>query len=194
MITAIRGRLRQKTAGSAVIECGGLHYEVLVPFTVAERLPAEAEEVFLLTEFVVRELSHTLYGFFSEQERQLFRQLMKTSGVGAKTVLALMSAMSTEELIAALSAEDTARLARTPGIGQKTAERLVIDFRGSVLLIKTASATAAETDSEVEQALAALGYKKAEIKKALSRLSAEVDADADTAMRIRAALRILSGR
>lgn len=191
MICSLRGRLAGKTAGRAVVECGGVGYDVQAPLTVIERLPEVGEEVFLLTEFVVRETGQALYGFLTERERLLFVQLMKTSGVGAKTVLAMMSAMTVDELVAALSSDDAARLALAPGIGKKTAERLIVDFRGSALLVAAASAAPA-VDGEVEQALAALGYKKAEIKKALSRFGA--DAGEGTAERVRTALRILSGR
>lgn len=190
MISSIRGILRRKSANSALVECGGLGYEVQAPLTVTEALPAVGEEVFLLTEFTVRETAHTLYGFSHERQRRLFRHLLKTSGVGAKTVLAMMSAMTMEELVAALSAEDVGRLSLIPGIGTKTADRLIVDFRGSDLLVEQAAAPAA--DSEVEQALAALGYKKAEIKTAMADPS--VAAGEDTAARVRAALRLLSRR
>ena len=190
MIASIRGVLQHKSANVLVIECGGLGYEILAPLTVTEQLPEEGAEVFLLTEFVVREMSQTLYGFLHERERRLFRQLMKTSGVGAKTVLAMMSTMTIDELMSALAAEDVAKLSLIPGIGKKTADRLVVDFRGNLLLREAVEQP--EQNDEVEQVLSALGYKKAEIKNILTQLDA--DSGTDTATRVRTALRLLSGK
>lgn len=193
MISFLRGVLYQKFPNKVLVEVNGLGYEVHAPLTVTERLPSPGEEVFLLTEFVIRETAHVLYGFLHERERQLFQQLMKTSGVGAKTVLAVMSAMDTDEVVAVLSAEDVGRLAQVPGIGKKTADRMVVDFRGSSLFLREASAPTVE--DEVTQALEALGYKKAEIAKVLPKLKgAEEGAEEDTAARVRAALRLLSQR
>lgn len=193
MINFIRGRLVSKTPNAAVVDVGGVGYEILTPLTVSEQLPDIGEEAFLLTEFVVREESQTLFGFIAERERELFRRLLKVSGIGAKTALAMLSAMNTDELLAALAAEDVARLSGVPGIGKKTADRLVVDFRGSAFLTSAAAAAAGGVDGEVEQALAVLGYKRAEIRRALGRLP-PVGKDETTAERVRAALRVLSGR
>lgn len=188
MIASLRGILRGKSATSLLVECGGIGYAVHAPLTVTEQLPAVGEEVVLLTEFLVRENAHSLYGFLHERERELFRQMMKTSGVGAKLVLAAMSTLGVDELVAVLSAEDVGRLAKVPGIGKKIADRLVVDFRGSHLLLR--AAVQSSTDSEVELALETLGYKKAEIKKALAQLAGS--GEDSTEGRVRAALRLLS--
>lgn len=190
MITHIRGVIVSKLPNLVVVECGGLGYEIGVPLTVSEKLPAVGESVMLLTEFVVREESQALYGFIAAEERALFRRLIKVSGIGAKIALAMMSAMTADELLAAIGTEETARLVAIPGIGAKTAERLIVDMRGSELLLKSKIAPSA--DSEVEQALAALGYNKAEIRKALRELPRT--ADDTTESLVRAALRLLSAR
>ena len=190
MIDCIRGTLTEKQPNSVVIECYGLGYRVMAPLTVTERLPSVGEVAFLLTELVVREDSQTLFGFLTAQERQLFQRLIKVSGIGTKTALAMMSAMNLDELLGALSAEDIGRLSRTPGIGAKTAERLIVDFRGSPILLE--ARVPASIDNDTEQALAALGYKKAEIGKALKQLKPQEGET--TADKVRAALRILSGR
>ena len=192
MIRTVEGRLVKKTLNTVLVECGGLGYELSVPMTVSERLPEEGETVKLVTELVVREDSHTLYGFLQADERALFCRLIKVSGIGAKTALAMMSAMSAAELLAALAAEDAARLATTPGIGMKTAERLVVDLRGSPLLLAADRLVPTSVDDDVAQALASLGYNKNEIKKTLSAMPAATEDD-EVAARVRAALRLLSG-
>ena len=193
MISFLRGKLAAKSASSAVVECGGVGYEALAPLTTIEKLPRVGEQVFLLTDFVVRQESQALYGFLEERERAVFRRLIKVGGVGAKTALALMSALPAGDLLSALSAGDAARISRAPGIGQKTAERIIVDFRGSPLLDMPEGAPAlGESNRDVEQALSGLGYKKAEISRALSALPADT-AD-DSAVRLRAALQILSGK
>ncbi|MGI9296363.1 MAG: Holliday junction branch migration protein RuvA [Gammaproteobacteria bacterium] len=193
MIAFLRGKLVSKTPSAVVIECGGVGYEALAPLTTIEQLPPPGAEVFLLTDFVVRAESQTLFGFLREREREIFRRLIKVSGVGAKTALALMSALRADELLAALSEGDSARLSRAPGIGKKTAERIIVDFRGSPLLEMVDGAPpAASGDRDVESALAGLGYKKPEIARALASIPA--DTGDDSAVRLRAALQTLSGR
>ncbi len=194
MISFLRGKLAAKSATSVVVECGGVGYEAFAPLTTIEKLPAPGANVFLLTDFVVRQESQALYGFCEEREREIFRRLIKVSGVGAKTALALMSALPAEDLLSAIAAGDAVRVSCAPGIGKKTAERIIVDFRGSPLLHLPAAATtaAANSDRDVEQGLAGLGYKKAEIARAISALPPEAGEDA--AARLRAALQILSGK
>ena len=188
MIDSLRGKLLKKSATLLVVECGGIGYAVHTPLKVVEGISEEVgDEISLLTEFLVREDSQTLYGFRKEYERELFRQLIKISGVGARMILAAMSAMSAEELINVLAAEDVARLTQIPGVGTKTADLLVVSFRGKPLL-RHAAATS-NVDAEVEQALESLGYKKTEIKKVLAKLEAT---EGSTEDRVRAALRLLS--
>lgn len=193
MISFLRGKLVSKTPSAVVIECGGVGYEALAPLTTLEQLPAPGAEVFLLTDFVVRAESQTLFGFLREREREIFRRLIKVSGVGAKTALTLMSALRADELLSALSEGDAARLSRAPGVGKKTAERIIVDFRGSPLLDMAEGAPSlASGDRDVESALAGLGYKKPEIARALASIPA--DTGEDSAVRLRAALQVLSGR
>lgn len=193
MIASLRGRLIARTAAHVEVECGGVGYEVSVTPSVSERLGGElGSEVFLLTEFIVREDAQLLFGFLEGRERELFRRLLKVSGIGAKTALAMM-ALGVEELLTALGSEDVGRLSRAPGVGRKTAERLIVEFRGSPLLLESASAGGGRSgeDAEAEQALAALGYRRKEIAEALAKLPKE---DMGVAEKVRAALRALSGR
>ena len=194
MITFLRGTLTDKTTASVTIECHGVGYEALAPLTTIEKLPAVGDTVFLLTDFVVRPESQTLYGFITRFERDIFRRLIKVSGVGAKTAIVLMSAFPVAELLSALSDSDAERIARAPGIGKKTAERIIVDFRGSPLLenIAPTAAFVNNPGRDVEQALTGLGYKRSEITRALGLLSA--DTPEDSAARLRAALQILSRR
>ncbi len=193
MISFLRGKLAAKSASAVVVECGGVGYEALAPLTTIEKLPPVGEEIFLLTDFVVRPESQSLYGFLHERERAIFRRLIKVSGVGAKTALALMSALPAGDLLAALAAGDAARISCAPGIGQKTAERIIVDFRGSPLLDMPEGAPALGGNTrDVEQALAGLGYKRAEISRVLAALPP--DTGEDSAVKLRAALQILSRR
>lgn len=193
MIATLRGILTAKSPGEAIVEAGGIGYRVAVPVLVSDRLPDIGAEVFLYTEMVVREDSQTLYGFMDAKTRSLFCRLVKVSGVGAKTALAMLSAMPVGEFLAALASGDAARLSATPGIGIKTAQRLIVEFRGSALLDDASTNTAR---SDTSQALAALGYKKPEITRALSALQ-KLHQNLDTmppAEQIKAALKILAKR
>ncbi|WOV91115.1 MAG: Holliday junction branch migration protein RuvA [Candidatus Zeuxoniibacter abyssi] len=191
MIASLNGYMAAKSAASVVLEINGIGYEVAIPLTVMDKLPTIGEKVFLLIEFVVREESQTLYGFLDETTRALFRRLIKISGIGAKTALAMMSTMTAKELLSALANEDHARLSGTPGIGKKTAERLIIEFRGNALLSSSGADFGVIRDDDVEQALTSLGYKKAEIKRALTAMPPDAT---DTAVKVRAALRFLAGK
>jgi Holliday junction DNA helicase RuvA len=192
MIGAIRGTLREKRPPAVLVECGGVCYEVLVPLSALSRLPQTGAEVFLRTELVVREDAHTLYGFSEWNEREMFRRLIRVSGVGAKMALAMMSGMSAAEIAASLAAGDVNALTRLPGIGKKIAERLVLELADSAAALAGGATAPSPIDAGVENALAALGYRKAEIRRAVDAIPA--DAPADIAARVRAALRILSGR
>ena len=193
MIATLRGILAAKTPGEAIVETGGVGYRVAVPVSVSDRLPQKGAEVFLLTELIVREDSQTLYGFLDDKTRTLFCRLVKVSGIGAKTALAMLSAMPTGEFLTALANGDAARLSSTPGIGTKTAQRLIVEFRGSALLADAAGET---SHGDVAQALAALGYKKPEIARAFAAMRALDDKveSLPTAQQIKAALKILAKR
>src|SRR6266498_5837918 len=129
MIGRLAGTLLEKNPPQIVVDAGGVGYEVEVPMSTFYNLPASGERVMLLTHLVVREDAHLLYGFGSEAERRAFRQLLKISGVGARTALAVLSGLSVAELAQAVTMQDTGRLTKIPGIGKKTAERLLLELK-----------------------------------------------------------------
>lgn len=178
MIGSLRGRLTLKQAPAIIIECNGVGYDVETPMSTFLGLPPIGEELFLFTHLVVREDAQTLYGFATEDERALFRLLLKISGVGAKIGLAVLSAMSVGGFRRCVQYEDTASLVKVPGIGKKTAERLIIEMRDR---IDTASAQSGDTTviveagarSEAVDALVALGYKPREVQKLIGDLDVD---------------------
>ncbi len=178
MIGRLRGTLIDKHPPLLLVDVGGVGYELEAPMTTFYDLPPVGEAVVLHTHLVVREDAHLLYGFSRRRERDLFRRLIRISGVGGRLALALLSGMNAEELAAAVRFNDVARLTRLPGIGKKTAERLIVElrdrFREESAAVPPAEASAAPADPLVDarQALAALGYKPAEV----DRLLAGVDA------------------
>jgi len=172
MIGSLRGRIGSKTPPQLTIEVGGVGYELEAPMSTFFHLPAVGQDVRLLTHFVVREDAQLLYGFATEDERRLFRNLLKVSGIGPKIALALLSGISVEAFAECVQNEDVAALIRVPGIGRKTAERLLIEMRdrlvpadatpGAVRLPADAS-----PESEAFGALVALGYRPAEATRLL---------------------------
>jgi len=173
MIGSVRGRIASKTPPQLTVEVGGLGYELEAPMSTYFLLPAVGEEVHLLTHLVVREDAHILYAFATEAERRLFRSLIKVSGVGPKIALALLSGISVEAFAQCVQNQDIAALTRVPGIGRKTAERLVVEMRDRLApaadAAVTATATAAGLSPEAEAfgALVALGYRPAEATRLL---------------------------
>ena len=190
MIGRIQGILVEKTFPQLVISCNGVGYEIDVPMSTFYPLPRTGEEVTLLTHLVVREDAHLLFGFLTARERAAFRQLLKISGVGPKVALSVLSGMSVEDLAAAVQSGDAGRLTRVPGIGKKTAERLVLELRDK--LPKVAAAAPAENanaaSADVLNALLGLGYNEREAQAAVKQLPADLPlADA-----IRQALKALA--
>lgn len=178
MIGSLRGRLLAKQAPQVVIECNGVGYEVETPMSTFFELGAIGDDVFLYTHFVVREDAQTLYGFTSDSERQLFRTVLKISGVGAKMGLAILSTMSSADFQRCVEYEDAATLIKVPGVGKKTAERLIIEMRDkfetSVEPSGPSRITAeASPRSEAVDALIALGYKAGEVNKLIASLDVE---------------------
>jgi holliday junction DNA helicase RuvA len=171
MIGSLRGRIASKTPPQLMIEVGGVGYELEAPMSTFFHLPGIGQEVSLLTHFVVREDAQMLYGFATEQERRLFRNLLKVSGVGPKIALALLSGISVEAFAQSILNEDVATLVRVPGIGRKTAERLFVEMRDRVknLTLEAGAAPneAASAESEALGALLGLGYKPAEATRLL---------------------------
>ena len=190
MIGRIQGILVEKNFPQVIISCNGVGYEIDVPMSTFYPLPRTGEEVTLLTHLVVREDAHLLYGFVTAGERAAFRQLLRISGVGPKVALSVLSGMSVDDLSAAVSAGDSARLTKIPGIGKKTAERLVLELRDKLpkTISVVRSADAAAAGSDVLNALLALGYNEREAATAVKQVPAELQlADA-----IRNALKHLS--
>ncbi len=179
MIGRIRGELIEKRAPEILVDCGGVGYEILVPMTTLYQLPATGAQVILLTHFVVREDAQQLYGFIDEQTRSLFRDLIKVNGVGPKLALTVLSGVDVSEFVALVLAGDSAALVKLPGVGKKTAERLVIEMRDRLKDYETPSvgvtptARKADAGSEAEEALIALGYKPQEATRAIASVAAD---------------------
>jgi Holliday junction DNA helicase RuvA len=172
MIGFLSGRIASKAPPRLTIDVGGVGYELEAPMSTFFHLPAVGEAVRLLTHLVVREDAHVLYGFGTDEERRLFRNLLKVSGIGPKIALALLSGLTVEAFTRCVQDEDTAALTRVPGIGRKTAERLLIEMRdppgvpaGSAEA--AARPPAASAEGEAFDALVALGYKAAEATRLL---------------------------
>jgi len=168
MIGRLAGVLLEKNPPQILVEAAGIGYEVEVPMSTFYNLPASGERVTLLTHLVVREDAHLLYGFGTETERRAFRQLLKISGVGARTALSVLSGMSVAELVAAVAAQESGRLVKVPGIGRKTAERLLLELKGKLggdALSAVSVNRPRPVASDVMTALLALGYsdKKAQL-------------------------------
>ena len=190
MIGRISGVLVGKTPPQVLIDVRGIAYEVDVPMSTFYNLPQGGAEVTLFTHLVVREDAHLLYGFGTEQERAAFRQLLRISGVGARTALSLLSGLSVADLQYAVATQDSGRLIRVPGIGKKTAERLLLELRDKldVHAAVLPGATPQAAGSDVLNALAALGYSDKEATWALKQL----DASLSVTEGIRQCLKLLS--
>lgn len=190
MIGRLTGQLIEKRPPTVVVEVHGVGYEVDVPMSTFFQLPATGSPITLRTHLIVREDAHLLFGFATDQERQVFRQLLKISGVGARTALSVLSGMSVSELYQVVLAHDSARLTKIPGIGKKTAERLLLELRDKLNAgIGTAVPGGdAEIRSDALNALLALGYSDKEATHALGRIAPETPVQEA----IRHALKLLS--
>ena len=196
MIGHISGILFAKNPPQLIINAGGIGYEVDVPMSTFYTLPVEGETVSLYTHFLVREDGQFLFGFASESERQTFRQLIKVSGIGARTALAILSGLSVQELSAAIANQESGRLIKIPGIGKKTAERLLLELRdklsaSTVQARSSAGATPIEAQdalTDIRHALLALGYNEREASAAMK----DLPEDSSVAEGIRHALKKLS--
>jgi len=173
MIARLDGVLINKQAPLIVIDVGGVGYEVEVPLTVFCNLPDTGQPVVILTHLSIKDDAHTLYGFSSDSERRLFRQLLKISGIGAKLALTILSGASSEELARYVARNDAAALTRLPGIGKKTAERIIIELRDKLdglsptggATLRTGTVIPGDASSEASQALVSLGYKPQEVSR-----------------------------
>ena len=190
MIGRLSGTILEKRPPMVLVDVQGVAYEVDVPMSTFYLLPATGGKVVLHTQLVVREDAHLLYGFATDGERQAFRQLLRITGIGARTALSVLSGLTVEELHHAVANQDSARLIRIPGIGRKTAERLLLELRDRLQSIAESAAAGAgqSAGDDALNALLALGYSVKEAKAALTRLDPALAApDA-----IRQALKLLS--
>ncbi len=179
MIGRISGTLLEKTPPVVCIDVAGVGYDIDVPMSTLYDLPDLGARVTLFTHLMVRDDAHTLYGFLTARERTAFRSLIRVSGVGARTALALLSGMSVDDLVDAVSRQESAGLLRVPGIGKKTAERLLLELRDKLGAIPATGAGAApgarSGREDILQALMALGYSTAESQKSIKGLPADID-------------------
>ena len=202
MIGRLRGIIIEKQPPLVLLEVGGVGYEVHMPMTCFYELPDAGKEAIVFTQFVVREDAQLLYGFNNKQERTLFRELIKTNGVGPKLALAILSGMSAQQFVNAVEREEIGSLVKLPGVGKKTAERLVVEmkdrFRGlsgdlfntvSGLPQPVASNTVQDAEAEAVAALISLGYKPQEASRMISKI-AKPGSDSETLIRdaLRAAM------
>ncbi|MBY0465398.1 MAG: Holliday junction branch migration protein RuvA [Burkholderiales bacterium] len=172
MIGRLQGQLAAKNPPQVLIDCHGVGYEVDVPMSTFYNLPDVGGTVTLLTHFVVREDAQILYGFATSAEREAFRQLVKISGVGPRTALSVLSGMSVTDLSQAVTQQQAVRLTKVPGIGKKTAERLLLELKGKMGpdLGLPAAAPVSDNQHDIQQALLALGYNDKEAAAALKAL------------------------
>lgn len=176
MIGRLHGKLIEKTPPQVLVDVGGVGYEVDVQMSTFCNLPAEGSEITLLTHFIVREDAQLLYGFATAAERQTFRALIRISGVGPRIALAVLSGMSTQDLADAVEQGNATLLTRVPGIGKKTADRLVLELKGKLAgnAFAPAGGAASAAQADILSALMALGYSEREAQASVRALPAEV--------------------
>jgi Holliday junction DNA helicase RuvA len=187
MIGSLAGVLAHKAPPQLLLEVGGVGYEIEAPMSTFYDLPALGERVRLLTHLVVREDAQLLFGFATEAERRLFRSLLKVAGIGPRTALGILSGVSSAAFAQAVQEQDSASLMRIPGVGRKTAERLIVEMRdrlqaGETMLLSNGSSSAGAAppspEAEAYGALVALGYKPAEATRLLKSAAGGTDSDA----------------
>ena len=191
MIGRVSGTLLEKNPPQVVVDVGGVGYEIDVPMSTFYNLPKLHEKVVLFAHLVVREDAQLLYGFGTEAERATFRQLLKVSGVGPKVALAVLSGMSVNDLAAAVALQESGRLTKVPGIGKKTAERLLLELKDRLKVdvrISVAGDTAVSSAADILNALISLGYNDKEAQYAIKQLASDVSVSDG----IRQALKLLS--
>ena len=176
MIGRLTGTLLEKHPPQIVVDVNGVGYEVDVPMSTLYNLPATGEKVTLLTHFAVREDAQQLYGFLTATERETFRQLIKISGVGPKLALSVLSGLSVADLAHAVALQEAGRLTKIPGVGKKTAERLLLELKGKLAdeIVGATGAVARSAGSDVLNALVALGYSEKEAALAVKALPEDV--------------------
>lgn len=193
MIGKLTGTLLEKNPPQILIDCHGVGYEVDVPMSTFYNLPHVGEAVALLTHFVVREDAQILYGFSTATEREAFRQLIKVTGVGPRMALGLLSGLTVAELAHAVTAQEVARLVKVPGVGKKTAERLLLELKGKLGAdlgsLPAGAVVASDAHSDIQQALLALGYNDKEAAAALKALPPDVGVSEGIKLALRALAR-----
>ncbi len=196
MIAWLKGELLEKQVPTLLINVNGVGYELEAPMSTFYELPSVGETATIFVHMVVREDAQLLFGFTSKQQREMFRSLIRVNGVGPKVALAVLSTLSAQELMQCMANEDVAQLCRVPGIGKKTAQRLVVEMKdrlekefGEVALESSAGESHASNTRDAVDALVALGYKNADA----SRVVKTFDASLTSEELIRKALRSLSG-
>lgn len=172
MIGRLSGILLEKNPPQLLVDCNGVGYEVDVPMSTFYNLPGTGEKIVLLTHLAVREDAHLLFGFGTIEERDVFKQLIKISGIGARTALSILSGMSVADLSQAITLQEAGRLTRIPGIGKKTAERLLLELKGKLGadLGTPGGALQSDATSDILNALAALGYSDKEAMQAVKQV------------------------
>ncbi len=189
MIGHLAGILLEKNPPQVVVDVHGVGYEVDVPMSTFFNLPATGEKITLLTHFVVREDGQFLYGFASDAERYAFRQLVKISGIGARTALSVLSGLSVTELAEAIARQEVGRLTKVPGIGKKTAERLLLELKGKLAdALPSTTHPVEDSQHDILNALLALGYNDREASAVMKQLPSGLS----TSDGIRQALKLLS--
>ena len=179
MIGSLKGELIARQAPLVIVECAGVGYEVETPMSTFLELPAVGQTVFLHTHLVVRETAHSLYGFATTAEKAMFRLLLGVSGVGAKMALSILSGMTVADFERCVQLEDAAMLVKIPGVGKKTAERLIIEMRDKIdrspdlRVVSGPAIVATDARSEAVDALVSLGYKPSEVKRLLTTVDIE---------------------
>ena len=187
MIGKLTGTLEDKNPPQVLLDCNGVGYEVHVPMSTFYNLPELGARLSLLTHFVVREDAQILYGFATQSERAAFRELIKISGVGPRTALSVLSGMSVAELAQAITLQESGRLIKVPGIGKKTAERLLLELKGKLGPdIGVAASVASNSQADILQALLALGYSDREAAVALKALPQNVGVSEGIKLALRA--------
>ncbi|MCP4980452.1 MAG: Holliday junction branch migration protein RuvA [Gammaproteobacteria bacterium] len=194
MISRLTGMLAAKRAPQILIDCNGVGYEADVSMTTYYQLPEVGEQISVWTHLLVKEDSHSLIGFTTEQERKLFRQLIRINGVGPKMALTILSGIDNQQFALCIANNDIAMLTRLPGVGTKTAERLIIEMRDKIEALvgeipaQQVSVSGQSIVSEAIEALQALGYKAADAEKMTSRAQQQVEAVNSASQLIKKAL------
>jgi Holliday junction DNA helicase RuvA len=201
MFDYIKGTLAEKTIGQAVIEAGGVGYLLVIPLSTYQELPPENHDVKLFTHHYVREDMQRLYGFYSKQERGIFEQLIGVSKIGPKTAISILSGVSADDLISCVNQSDASRLRKIPGVGDKTAQRLVMELKGKLGLPGQSSTLrpslgksgipSAHPRSEAFDAMITLGYVEKQVQTALTRVESVIAVDAPAEEWIKKALQVI---